>query len=1851
MQDYILPIYLETKKNFKTIKLTYDLLNSTSTLKIPVHAAGQWLLDNMYVIEQEYTAAIEGLRYIKETNLPHVKSMEGQRKLRVCFMTDEIVERNSGIVTDGIVSNYIKEFQKHSYVTFSELSLLPLMLRCSLLKFIKRICVNIFNAEMQKLKVEKRVNNANAANNAKLIVNKMDKLAYKMKIDLNQSTGIKTANTAYIEYMAFKLKDMGRQGEKFFNELKEETSKIGFTIDEAIEKEHNEITTTTRLMGNGIISLKTVASTNWSEVIVAINRIDETLKGDYTNEYSKCDFKTKNRYRRNIIRLADKYKLSEMYVAKKAVECSEEYKKHVGHFLIGEDKKLLIRSMGKSTLGLNIKEKIINPLKPAVHILILNLIAFIIAYVIDFYFIEHYAIGYRIVIGILSFILGLEVADKILSYLVGKFVRPKILPRFNFAKTIDKSCSTIIAMPSVINSVSKLDKMIEKMEVTYLANRSENMYYMLLGDCVSSKKSKHITLDDEIVKYGREKIEELNNKYPSEHKLFNFLYRKRVYSEGEETYMGWERKRGALSHLNKLLLNKLTKQEIDKYMYLAHDDIPEVKYLITVDEDTSLSLNSAKELVAIIAHPLNKPVLTKDGRRVKSGYGLIQPAVGLDIESANRSIFSKVFGGFGGLDIYTNAISNLYQDVFKEAIFTGKGIYNIELFEQLLGDTMPENLILSHDLLEGSYMRTGLASDVEVQDGFPHNFIAYMKRNHRWYRGDMQIISWLLSPKSPLNLLSRWKIFDNLRRENLAITALLLMIITMFIPGTSFVYTCIFVFTVLNLGHLLSTFDNIIWGKNAERKQKQYIPVIYGIRANLLKMVFNFITLPYQAWTALSAHFTSLYRMFISKKHLLEWATAESIEAGAKEKLSYVYKHMWANSIFGLILIIYSLFNDFVFVKEKSTLIFGIFFLIAPLAGYIMSRKNLFREENELTDKEDENIKEIAYDTWKFFESTMISINNYLAPDNIQENRRPKIVNRTSSTNIGFSLMAVINAYDMKFISLEETIEKLKNSLSTVNKLKKWNGHLFNWYNIRTLEPLAPLFISTVDSGNFVVSLYVVKEFLDELLTSAKLDKMILNDVENMRDFCKELIDNTDFTMIYDKSRNIFSIGYDVDKNEMVKSYYDILMSESRLTSLVAIASRQVTSKHWFSLARNLVKVDRYKGLLSWSGTSFEYFMPNLFTKSYEHTLIDEALFFSIYSQMKYGKRAGLPWGISESAYAMQDSMLNYQYKAFGVPWLGLKRGLNDSMVVSPYSSIMCLPFAPRKVYNNLKDLKKYNAYSTYGFYESIDFTKAHIHKGKKFETVKTYMAHHQGMILTAINNYLNKGIIQERFHKNPDIKAAEILLKERVPIGIPIKENINSKYNKFVEQPIDEYTNHITYITQTMLESGNHRNLNIQTNGKFSVITLDTGENYINYNNYAITKNRYTDRKYFNGNSVVFTDKTSGYRWTYCYDLNYPKPDRYGVLFNMASSDFYRKDGDIETFCRVHVAPEYNAEIRKYTLINSSNERKEIVINTNIDLAMCEQAANVVHPAFNNLKIEEFYDEDLEMLIAKKRTKTDKSEELFVYAKLLGIDLGVEVETEKSKLNELGGKYAYSGRIANYPLVPVISYRARILLDPGEKQSFYYITGAADTKYEVAHSIVNLDKKGIESSYSFAIQKENVSARYLKLEQGMAKAYNKIIYDVLFEKEKSNKDINLCWDKKLSQSMLWKFSISGDLPIIKVPIGKIEDTSLLNEIVNFMDYVKYRKIDLDIVLIVDEELSTGEPIKNHIIKYLSNVIYMSYTRGNIYVVNVQNMTDDEKVLFDFIARRTIESVDEFKADLNEDEIETNDDDEVDIYE
>lgn len=1844
-------IFKEAKRDYKIISKTYKILVKSFDKKIQMHSAGQWILDNMYIIEEQYNDIIDNKRVLKNKKLPMIRTHNGQKCVAIFYLAYELVENNTGYVDKNIIFNCLREHQKLTYLSSEELDLFVLMVKIALLKFIARIAINVSNSQMKKFEVEKILDNDNETDISKDLhffkgINKDSKLS-----DL---TKIKNTNTAFVEYMSYRLKEMGTEGEKYYNQLQDEISKLGFSIEEAIVKEHMEIAKTTDYMGRAISSFKVLQALNFREIFEAVNKIDETLMDDYTDEFKKCDYKTKARYRDYIIKLAQKYDLSEVYVAKKAVECSKKYKKHVGFFLIGDQKYLLKEALGKSGLSQRLLYKVFVPVRQALFVVTLLLIATILT-LFTYNYLNPQNVFLKICAVIIPFSFYLEFADKIVNYIIRKTVKPKILPRFNFSKTIDENNKTYVVMPTIISSLDKLDKMIEKMEVTYLANMSNNMYYMLLGDCCASN-TKEIKMDKDIVEYAKKRLDELNKKYPTEdgHVLFNFMYRKRVYSKGESAYMGWERKRGGLMQFNWLVLGKLSQKQINDSMYLIYDDIVRCKYAITIDEDTELSLNSAKELVAIMAHPLNKPRLNKKKTRVIEGFGLIQPAVSLDIESANRSLFSKLFGGFGGIDVYTNAISNTYQDAFQEAIFCGKGIYDIALFERLVAPEIPENLVLSHDLLEGSIIKAGLASDVDVQDGFPNNYIAYMKRNHRWYRGDMQIIRWLLNPKSKLSILSKWKIFDNIRRPMLDVIVLFAILVSLFISSKAFIYTVFAGFITVNIGYFISFIDILIYGRRIHKKELQYIPLIHGLGADLLTMVYNFITIPYKSYICLSAFSLSIYRMLISHKKLLEWTTGEMLEKQAKSKLSFYYRNMVSNVIVALVIALVPFaLNTSNIVLIDFKMFIAIAFALAPFLTYLLGKDHLFGRIKKLDKTQEKDIMDIAKRTWGFFDSMMNDTNNYLPTDNFQENRRYKIANRTSSTNIGFGIMAIIDAYDLGFITKENAIERLVKIYKTIMKLEKWHGHLYNWYNIKTLEPLRPRFVSTVDSGNFISILYVAKEFFNternklyNYMPGTNVEKF--NEaLDELLQYTQRLIDETDFKVLYCPARNLFSIGFDIEQGTLVDSYYDMLMSENRITSIVAVAKKDVSSKHWFALARNMVDVDGYKGLMSWAGTTFEYFMPYLFMKSYEYTLIDQSMFFCEYSQMKYAKKYKVPFGISESAYAKRDTDLNYQYKSFGIPWLGLKRGLNSSLVVAPYASILMLEFAPKKVHENLEKLKKLGMYSSFGFYESIDYTKEHLHDNVDYEVIKTYMAHHQGMALTAINNYINNGIVRNRFHSDEGVKAAEILLKERERVNVKIQKKAKDKEHEFKQKDVNKYTTHVSYTYAekkyaTLNDASTQMNIAFLRGSRLSSIITNTGASYIKYKDKLVNRQSYSNPDE-SGNYIYITDLTAG-KTISTSDCNIHS--RYNKdtesckwVSSLNKVECHIKTSEIEVNTDICVSQEFNVELRKVSIYNTTKDKREILINTYIEPAMTDYMTNLVHPSFANLQIETYYDKELDTLVASKRKRSDDENDLFVFSRLVGVSLDKDFETEKKKLYD-NDESAYNGELTRYPLWPVLSHRGKIILDPYERQEFYYIVGASDTKYKISNAVVNLNEKGIEDQFKLTAELNSVIARYLNLEPTKAEIYNNILKDVLFNK-KNLTDNDAYWNESLNQSLLWKYSISGDLPIILVFIDSIKNAGIITEVIKFMDYVKNRKIDLDIVVIIDEKIKENGPVYTYVRQRLDRAVYMDYTKGNIYILNLNSLTKQEFTLLSFLSKRYIKDVSDFLyVSKKEDKIE-----------
>ena len=1251
------------KESYNVIKEVYNLLNEHLKLKINIHPAGEWLLDNFYIIEQTVKQIEKELPLKKYKNLIGIANGGYKGFARIYVLASEIVAYTDNKIEKEELEEYLKSYQEKKTLNMEEIWNIGIFLQIALIENIREISEKIYISQMQKYRaeniVERLVENKN----------KQEQNFKENNIKKIRKENLQDMKYPFIEYMSYILKRYGKKGSRYLKSLEEIVEMNGTTISEVIKKEHFDIAVRKVSMGNSIISIKKIQRINFTEIFEKVNGVEEILKQDPSGVYEKMDYKTKEYYRAKIKEIAKKTKISEIYIARKVLALAktknfQNKESHIGYYLIDNG----INELYNVLKYKNKKEK--NSKKVRKYIFLISIITVILSLGMTYITKNITKNPYILFTLFLIYLVPMsEVVIELIQYILSKIVKPKLIPKLDLDNKINKENMTMVIIPTIVDSKEKVANLMKKLEVFYLANKSENIYFTLLGDCKEENEEEK-EYDLEVIKEGRKKVNELNEKYKEAKEkipLFNFIYRKRIKNEKEESYLGWERKRGLITQFNEYILGNIKNpfrentienkiQEGDKEL---RNNLKNIKYVITLDSDTDLILNSAFELIGAMAHILNKPVVNEEKQIVEQGYGIIQPRVGVDLDVSYKTIFTKIFAGAGGFDSYSNAISDTYQDNFEEGIFTGKGIYDLHVFSKILKNKIPENTVLSHDLLEGSYLRCGLASDILLMDGYPTKYNSYINRLSRWTRGDWQISKWL-SKKTNLNLLSKFKIFDNLRRSILEIF-IMLGIIYITILGLIYdkkIYPYILILSIVSIfPYLLEILNKLIFKKEGEKKQKTFTPKISGIKGSLYRGVITFGALPYKAYTLLKSIIKTIYRMNITKKHLLEWTTSEEAEKNSKTTIISYYNNMWINFLFGIVALGLGILKTNIF-----GMIVGILWIIMPsILWYISKEKKEEKSIDKITNKEKEYVLEIGKRTWEYFDKYLNEEFNYLIPDNYQEDRKEKVIKRTSSTNIGLSLLSVISAYDLKYIERKKAEELIKNIIESVESLQKWNGHLYNWYDIKTKNPLTPRYISTVDSGNFVGYLYVVKTFLIENDKNKELVKKV-----------DKLIKNTDFSKLYNKDEEIFSIGFNIEENKLTDSYYDLLASEARQASLVAIAKKDVPAKHWNYLSRTLTTLGKYKGLISWSGTSFEYLMPNINIPRYKGSLLDESCKFMIKSGMEYAKELNLPWGISEAAFNLKDLHGNYQYKAFGIPWLGLKRGLADEQVVSSYRKCTC---------------------------------------------------------------------------------------------------------------------------------------------------------------------------------------------------------------------------------------------------------------------------------------------------------------------------------------------------------------------------------------------------------------------------------------------------------------------------------------------------------------------------------------------------------------------------------------------------
>ncbi len=1814
-------------KDFECISATNSLLNQCITLNVAIPPSGEWLLDNYYLIEEQVNYIKNELKLSDYLKLPAI-----QDTARVLILAKEFVTFTDGYITKENIEVFLNAYQTNRAMEMREIWQFSIMLKIALIEYIARISERMIVSQYQKLKVESLVERLVK----KVPQGKQQFSKYKnLEVDSEAST--------YVEHLTFLLKRLGKEGISYLEVLEDEVKKVGTTVLDVIKMEHDELTLKRVSMGNSITSLRRIGRLNWNTIFENTNKMDTILRQDPW--YDELDYDTKALYRNCIQKIAADTNISEIYIANKLIALScktsenklegeEEKSKthfvaeecgieevvgakiptstHIGEYLIGERKKELYEALGFRY-----------------HIVKHKLLYYLLAIYFPTLMVSYALLKENFWI---AFIPVSQIFVSVMDKLIIKKIMPRKLPCMEKVKD---DVHTFVIVPTLLTSEEQVKSRMANLEVYYLANREENLLFALLGDASESLTEK-MPYDEAIIQMGISEAKRLNEKYQKE--IFFFLYRKRVFQKGQGKWLGYERKRGMIMEFNEFLLTR----EPGTFLANTIHEIPKIKYVITLDADTELTIESAKKLIGTMEHPMNQPVV-KNGVVVK-GYGIIEPRVGVSIKASTASLFSKIYAGSGGLDVYSTMEPNVYQDVFGEAVFTGKGIYHLEVFQSILKTAIPENKVLSHDLLEGSYLRCGLASDIEVIDGFPARVNSYMVRKQRWIRGDWQIVEWLF--KKPLSGLSKYKILDNLRRSLVDVFTFLLML-------TGHINTALFVvFSPV----LIDVLDKVLNMDSFFRKTttKSYLPLIGGLKGSLYRSFLNLLFVPYQFICTTETIIKTLYRVFVSKKNLLEWLTAEEAEKTLGKDLKSFVLEMGVSFLLGLVLVLQIALVNPMELALAITLAF--LWFLTPFVAYGISLPEK-RQKDRITKEEENFLRNVAEKTWKFFATYMREENHYLPPDNYQENRKNEVVSITSSTNIGLGLMAILSANDLKMIDNEEAMDWLEKCIGTIEKLDKWHGHLYNWYQIKTLEPLNPKFVSTVDSGNLAGYLYTIKEYLyekiekyvavEKSIENARQGNKVAQDkadeeqrkvllekerVEKLYAEVSKLINDMDFSKLFDESKNLFSIGYDVKENCLLDSYYDLLASEARQASFVAIAKRDVPYKHWFNLGRSLTTLNSKKGLISWSGTMFEYFMPSIIMENFQYTLLDETYDFCIYSQKEYAKRLKIPWGISESAFNLLDLNYNYQYKAFGIPWLGVKRGLKDEIVISPYSSILTLSKNPNAVLKNMYWLEKMGAYQKYGFYEAIDYTNNRLNqndylelKGEKLSSndehvpknrytlVKTYMAHHQGLILTSINNFLNHEILVSRFSKNPEMKAASVLLQERVPQNIVYTNEKKEKVKTIKYHYYEEYS-------EMEVPSG-EQSVNILANENVTLFIDNSGNGYSKWKGKML--NRY---KTNNEQTNFFYLKNLNNKecWSNFYSPNMHLPEDYCSIFSSAICKYMRKDGDIVTTTKICISPEEDVEIRLLEIENTSKEEVDMDIVSYFEPILCDKDTDITFPSFNKLFL--FCERYQNAVLVEKRERNPMKKNTMLLLSLFENADDVDFAVETDKLKILGachnvGDALIKKQDRNYKSEislstdAVISFKKNRKLKPGEKIKLHFVMAILEDKEkleEFYQKVIN--PAYFDRTFELAISKSVVENRFLGFRAQDIMKYNQIIAKIEQGSATRKKYEKRIRENKLKQRDLWKFGISGELPILLVKIKNPSEIEMIRRLMKAMEYYRHKNIMVDFVIIDEERNSYDQYTLEKIYESINskNLSYMLNINGGIHIIKLANISYSE---------------------------------------
>lgn len=1492
-------------------------------------------------------------------------------------------------------------------------------------------------------------------------------------------------------------------------------------------------------MGAIFTALRALSGAEWTTTLEGASRVERVLKQDPSGHYPHMDEDTRRRYRQKVCHLAKKYRLEEGQAARMALELAQKGegpRRHVGWYLYREP-------LGKP-------ERARSGVSYGVTVMGLSLMAALALW----------RVAGTPLAAILLILPLSDIVKNVLDFLLVRLVPPRPVPKMELEGGIPKEGRTLCVVVSLLTGEDSGPKLAALLERYRLANRDAGPELRLgiLADLPDS----NTPMGEEGASWmdsARKAVDALNEKYGGGFYLF---FRTPAFSKQDERYMGWERKRGALTELVRLLKGKHTGLEVKAG---ERGWLRQVKYVITLDSDTSLNVGTARELAGAMLHPLNQPVIDPKRKIVTAGHALFQPRVAVELEAANKSFFAKIFGGLGGVDPYGSTASDVYHDLFDQGTYTGKGVFSVDAFYTCLDSRFPDNTILSHDLLEGSYLRAGLLGEVELTDGCPWKVYGYFARLHRWIRGDWQLLPWLGGrvpdgrggrEENPLPPLAKWKILDNLRRSLSPVFTLLTLILGMCFSGRVFAWAGGVAVVAAASNLLLSGAELAV--RRSGKRRRYHSTVIAGLAGVILQTAIQLIFLPYQAYISLTAICSALWRMTVSHKNLLAWVTAAQTEKG-KGSVSFYYKKAWFSAAVGVFVV---LFAQLRFGKAV-----GVVWLLSPVLAWAVSRPS--RKGRPLPPADRAFLLHQATLIWRYFDKFLREEDHFLPPDNWQEQPGPVLARRTSPTNIGMALLSAMAAADLDILPRKRGVELISRILDTVEGLDKWRGHLYNWYDTATLAPLRPRYVSTVDSGNLRGCLIALREGLYQWGEAALARR------------AEKLSDAMDCAPLFDKERRLFSIGYEVEQDRLTGGFYDLMASEARQTSFIAVAKGEVPARHWRRLGRMLLGDNDYCGMASWTGTMFEYFMPNLLLPCEPNSFLYETLSFCVYAQKRRGDKTKKPWGISESGFYAFDPGMNYQYKAHGVQALGLKRGLDTELVVAPYASFLALLLAPRSALRNLRRLRDMGLEGRYGLYEAVDYTPARLTGNEDHEVVRSYMSHHLGMSLIAIDNVLRDSVMQQRFMRDCDLSAYRELLQERVPVGAPImkqeERDFPAKFRPAAGPAL---------VREGESFGRKYPQCRLLSNGGYSVLACDNGLTSARAGENAVTLARMGEYYAPAGVSVFFNGPGGLIGLT---PAPLYQPGNYRWAFDASGAGWSFEGDGLSARIDLSVPRRENGELRRVELTGKKRLEGELLFY--FEPVLCPQRDFDAHPAFSRLFLECSLEGNGALFHRRPR---GEGEGPWLSAAWTGENASASLD--RAAALGRGGLRALPNRKPG-PLQnavgsdPCLMVRVPVSLKAGEKGRFSLALALGDSPAAAqAGSRRMLEgKDGGPASLAPVVQKLALS------EQEALEAFDLLSRLTAVEEGR----------EKPPQSALWPYGISGDLSIAAGRLSREEDVEQAVLWCRWHQLLTRAGYPFDLVLLLEEGGDYRRPLRSALTEELKKLGAESAigAKGGIHLV------------------------------------------------